>query len=391
LFASRHAWFDHELVAHRKEWACGVCNGHTKSASAFLEHAQSIHQRTFPEKLVSKILQQNERAQTKYKANDCPFCDDWTVNHDDKNVPEDELYVSVKQFRQHVGRHMEELALFVLPVDLGDDFQSEKAAGEAESFNSPPSMSKINEFDNPDDSLARVTEQILSAYDQGDLEEVRNLIQGIDVIPVIDIKGEDGETLLMMLSRFNASAEILYLVVEAGADISAKDSCGRTALLHYFSKISGPKVDLLAALHLLAGLSGKFRPMVDIEAADSTQDGFRVLHWIAWFDLSEACRKILQLGADIEARDREGRTPLRIVMMSEQKEVALLLLDMGADVGEIYPMDLHPEMRSLLGWASSNDRLHVGKLVVHKNRMRQEEAGEGILRRVSKVIRVDSP
>ena len=32
------------------------------------------------------------------------------------NIPEGDLYVTVKQFRQHVERHMEELALFVLPL-----------------------------------------------------------------------------------------------------------------------------------------------------------------------------------------------------------------------------------------------------------------------------------
>lgn len=69
-------------------------------------------------------------------------------------------------------------------------------------------------------------------------------------------------------------------------------------------------------------------PLVDIEAADDTHDGFRVLHWIAWYGLSKACGRILQLGAGIGAEDHKGNTPLRIAVKIEQKEVALLLLDM---------------------------------------------------------------
>jgi hypothetical protein len=65
---------------------------------------------------------------------------------------------------------------------------------------------------------------------------------------------------------------------------------------------------------------------------------------------------------------------------------------MSADPRETYPTDLHPEARSLLGWTSFNDRFHIGELVVHRRRMLLDrESEEGTLRRVSKVIRVDSP
>jgi ankyrin repeat protein len=448
LFASRHAWFDHELAAHRKEWNCGICSVRTKSASAFVEHAQSIHHRTFPEKLLSKVLQQNERSQTRYKANDCPFCDDWTVVHDDRNVPEDEIHITVKQFRLHVGRHMEELALFVLPVDIGDDFQSQKAAGEADSFDSSQSMFSANEFGSSTNSAAGLAEQLLNACNHGDVEEVRKLVAGGVNVNVefkdgstpltkavesesfslaellisvgakadhvnkygdtafayavrhdhmslvelfcksghdVNIKRQDGETLLMTAATHNRSFQMLNLLVTAGADVSAKDTNGRTALLLYFSGGSTLETDWEAALDILSG------PSVDIEAVDDISDGFRILHWTAYLGFSKVCRRLLQLGADIDARDKDGRTPLRIAIIFEVREVALLLLDMGADVGEIYPTDLHPEAKLLLGWASSNDRLHVGKLVAHKQRMPDEKNGIGILRRVTKVIRLDSP
>jgi hypothetical protein len=97
------------------------------------------------------------------------------------------------------------------------------------------------------------------------------------------------------------------------------------------------------------------QPPVDLEAADGTHHGFRALHWIAWHGMTRTCRAFLQSGADIDRLDREGNTPLRIAIRRGQKEVALLLLDTGADPDEMYPIDLHREVRSLLGWASSND------------------------------------
>jgi hypothetical protein len=191
LFASRHAWFEHELAAHRKEWACGICNARAKSASAFVEHARSIHQRTFPEKFLPKILQQNERAQTRYKADDCPFCDDWVVNHGDRDIAEDDLYVTVKQFRQHVGRHMEELALFVLPLEPSEGFQSQKAAGEAELFDQPQDTSEIHGLDNPGEPAAQMAEEPVTACKQGHLEKVKD---SLEAGGYVDTKFGDGSS-----------------------------------------------------------------------------------------------------------------------------------------------------------------------------------------------------
>jgi hypothetical protein len=168
--------------------------------------------------------------------------------------------------------------------------------------------------------------------------------------------------------------------------VSAKDNSGRTALLHYSSILYDLRTDWDTGLDLLSGL------LVDIEAADGFHDGFRVLHWIVWHGLSKACRRMLQLGADTDAKDREGNTPLQVAMIRKQREVVLLLLYRGADVGEMYPPELHPETTLLLWWASWHDRSHVGQLVVHKHKMLlEDQSGEGILRRVSNVIRVDSP
>lgn len=172
---------------------------------------------------------------------------------------------------------------------------------------------------------------------------------------------------------------MLASLIEDGADVSAKGKSGRTALLHFWTTNVIPEGIPEGALLVLS------QPPVDLEAPDGTHHGFRALHWIAWHGMTRTCRNFLQLGADIDGLDREGNTPLRIAIRGGQKEVALLLLDMDADPGEMYPIDLHHGVRSLLGWASSNDRLHVGQLVAHRRRMLLDgESGENTLRRVVK-------
>jgi ankyrin repeat protein len=308
-----------------------------------------------------------------------------------------DLYVTVKQFRQHVGRHMEELALFVLPLELGDDFQSQKAAGEAESFDRSQNASEIHEFDNPDEPAAQTAEELVNACKQGYLEGVKKFLEAggyvdiefgdgttenglVEVAKLLLSAGanidhvhsdgetvftravrcqnttllsllwevgthrgtgnEDGETLLMAASGPHGSVRLLTSLMEEGADVSAKDKSGRTALLHFLTTNVIPKAIAEAALLVLG------RPPVDLEAADGTHHGFRALHWITGHGMTRTCRKFLQLGADIDGLDRGSNKPLRIAIRRGQKGVALLLLDIGADSGEMYLPDLHHKMHA---------------------------------------------
>lgn len=75
--------------------------------------------------------------------------------------------------------------------------------------------------------------------------------------------------------------------IKVGANVSAKGNSGRTALPQYFSTRTALSTDREADLDVLGG------PLVDIEAADDTHDGFRVIHWFAWYGLSNACGRIL--------------------------------------------------------------------------------------------------
>lgn len=136
---------------------------------------------------------------------------------------------------------------------------------------------------------------------------------------------EDGETLLITTSASHGSVRLLTSLIGEGADVSAKDKSGWTALLHSLTTNAIPEGIAEAALLVLG------QPPADLEAMDGTHHGFRALHWIAWHGMTRTCGKFLRLRADIDGLDREGNTALRIAIRRGQKEVALLLLDMGAD------------------------------------------------------------
>jgi hypothetical protein len=58
-------------------------------------------------------------------ATDCPLCDEWAERLQKINDPP-KSDVSLKQFQRHLGRHMEQLALAVLPVNEEDQGNSDE-------------------------------------------------------------------------------------------------------------------------------------------------------------------------------------------------------------------------------------------------------------------------
>jgi 26S proteasome non-ATPase regulatory subunit 10 len=62
------------------------------------------------------------------------------------------------------------------------------------------------------------------------------------------------------------------------------------------------------------------------------QVGCTALHRAASAGQSDICEFLLEEGADIEATDRMGQTPLMHATICENRQVALLLVRHGADV-----------------------------------------------------------
>ncbi|KAF4631570.1 hypothetical protein G7Y89_g6549 [Cudoniella acicularis] len=141
MFRSRNEWFAHELQSHRREWVCQFCQHKPFStAELFSDHVASAHPAILAGSKIGAVILQSEEPIVRISGDACPLCDEWNTRlHDSKhdtrrlllndgNVVEP--YGTPKQFRRHLGRHMEQLALFALPVkesgELDDDNQEEQ-------------------------------------------------------------------------------------------------------------------------------------------------------------------------------------------------------------------------------------------------------------------------
>jgi hypothetical protein len=154
MFRSRNEWFGHELQNHRREWVCQYCH-HVPflTAADFSKHISTSHPAVLASTQIQAVLLQSEEPVDTISAFACPLCDEWEegiktrqgkqegkirmLNHGEMVEP----YGTKKQFRRHLGRHMEQLALFALPTnnaELDDDSTSGEEDDQSDHRESQP-------------------------------------------------------------------------------------------------------------------------------------------------------------------------------------------------------------------------------------------------------------
>jgi hypothetical protein len=107
MFHSRHDWWDHELLDHRKEWFCTAdCQQTFKSQTTFEKHVRDTHSITSGHQ-IGALIDMCHRPVDEVTEEQCPLCF--------------ETLSSTKQLCRHLARHLEDLALFALPRDKDDE------------------------------------------------------------------------------------------------------------------------------------------------------------------------------------------------------------------------------------------------------------------------------
>ncbi|PVH68986.1 hypothetical protein DL98DRAFT_578562 [Cadophora sp. DSE1049] len=149
MFPSRTEWFTHELD-HMKEWRCPLCQqDQFASQAAFSAHLTSTHAIPSNDSQHQALLGHSKIPVDKIPHTACKLCDEWessllsgkmkrlSVTPGTHELP----YGTVKQFRRHLGRHMEQLALFALPREtLDEDAESEVASLEGGEEDQPDGL-----------------------------------------------------------------------------------------------------------------------------------------------------------------------------------------------------------------------------------------------------------
>jgi hypothetical protein len=113
-FPNRMTWSQHELTEHRifKSWTCHLCPATFSADATIVEHLQRKHD--LPPRPASLMRATESGAVTDRQ---CPLCmqKGWSTS---------------RRFIAHLGRHLEEIALSVLPREIDSDSDQQSDADE---------------------------------------------------------------------------------------------------------------------------------------------------------------------------------------------------------------------------------------------------------------------
>jgi hypothetical protein len=140
-FGDRNTWFEHELQYHRSQYNCPLCQDQLESWSGFKAHIMHQHG-SFPDQQLQSIWDVSRQAPIRFKAEDCPFCDDWgerirfKIDAKGKQPASMHMgtFVSVARFKRHIALHQEQLAIFAVPRATEDGLAVDEGSGQSSSF-----------------------------------------------------------------------------------------------------------------------------------------------------------------------------------------------------------------------------------------------------------------
>ncbi|XP_017285069.1 histone-lysine N-methyltransferase EHMT2 isoform X4 [Kryptolebias marmoratus] len=187
--------------------------------------------------------------------------------------------------------------------------------------------------------------QLYPATKQGEVQRVLlMLMEGID--PTYQPESQNRRSALHAAAQ-RGLLEICYMLVQAGADVDAKDKDQRTPLLE---AIINNHIDV--ARYLIQNGACIYH----VE-----DDGYTGLHHAAKFGNLEIVKMLLETGqVDVNAQDSGGWTP--IIWAAEHKHVEVIksLLNRGADV-----TINDKELNVCLHWAAYAGNVDIAELVLN--------------------------
>ncbi|KAI5777396.1 ankyrin repeat-containing domain protein [Geopyxis carbonaria] len=324
LFETRHQWFNHELDEHRREWFCnsGICKKTFKQHKDLEDHLRRRHDAVGN---VDIIIDRCER--TAISLQKCPLCP---------------LRMSVARIQGHLGRHLQQIALFALPgaeedSDSGEENDTDPEDQEAEGSDNEVEKDEkdekekpaaVEDSDNESDFEMEPGDENLTlpkAAEAGKLDLVKHLLK-----TGVDVNMGDGGTDVTALHycAIEGHTEIANLLLNNGANVNCHNGVGSTALMELARMFDEDKTEIAKML---------IKHGADVNAKDFS--GSSALSLAAYHGYATLISLLLDHGADIETREEQtGNTPLTYCLAKRRtkpakcEEIMRILIDRGANV-----------------------------------------------------------
>ncbi|KAF1950555.1 hypothetical protein CC80DRAFT_359652, partial [Byssothecium circinans] len=144
MFGNINDWWQHEMQNHRISYFCRLCTSTSFfEESKFLAHARRQHAELLEDGDEHALLKISQKPLDQIPAEDCPCCSEWVDRLRARELPSydsrgntPDIAVPPTLFKRHLASHLEQLALFAIPIESpggNDDMASDVAIEEASS------------------------------------------------------------------------------------------------------------------------------------------------------------------------------------------------------------------------------------------------------------------
>ena len=283
------------------------------------------------------------------KPSECPFCDNSWAQADSNGAScEEVLVVSLDQFRQHLGKHLQQVALFSLPKLIQGHDQS---LGRHEDSEIPDrdAISEGNSWtrDNCGYGWSIVSRKRITIFALAFFLAIYRT-QNYETYAMPQISYQNGS---YKGTSYHDNKDLIQLLIDQGAALGAEhdqynEALQAAAYAGYVWMIqhllaNGANVDsrggkygsaLKAAVYgdQLESVELLIQSGVDINAESGNHGN--VLYLAAYQGHKSIARLLLECGADINAQGGEYGNALYAAVHQGHESIVRLLLDRGADI-----------------------------------------------------------
>jgi serine/threonine-protein phosphatase 6 regulatory ankyrin repeat subunit B len=164
--------------------------------------------------------------------------------------------------------------------------------------------------------------RLFRAIEQADIEKVKKILEFIDTT-TLKIPNPQGESPLELAIRFDNQETVELLLKKDQSLVNDRNADGKTALM-YAAELNRVKI-----IHLLVD---KYNAKIDEKTEEKGQTALMLA---VWRGNSRAVKALIELGADVNAEDQNGRTALTAAILRGDLYIESMLRDKGAIKGDV--------------------------------------------------------
>lgn len=156
---------------------------------------------------------------------------------------------------------------------------------------------------------------LMTAVNNNDGSAVKKLIaQGVNVSEL-----DSNQDAPLVMAAYKGYSEIVRLLLEAGADVTAVDPGMKATALHAAAYAGRTEAAKLLVQH-----------KIDIDK-QGPYNGYTALHDAIWQGNVETAEVIINAGANLNLKSNSGQTPLEFAKSKNNKKIIALIVKKMAD------------------------------------------------------------